>query len=572
MSGLNFRIYRIDTDNTIFGEVNIEEIPAKIIDEYNRLKESEVYVALPASEDGGMLDENKKILFFKKNVEVTPPHSWKNFFEEMSVEFGPIRTEIHHIVGFIVDSEKEQVLALSTGQAYVSFEKYVDYHFPIEVAKKIVDPEIKAGEIKSLTGYLQASSLQFRRPRRIPITEAISSIWTQLSGYINSDTLTSDEFKEVFGEKKKVSVEIKASIGIKQRISNTTLLSKYVDWLLDVYLNYPVPSGSEENFGFLEAVRKLDPRKNVSLLERLNSALLRKVSSLDFEDFVLCHRNYSLYLGADRYKRVFDRITTSMDYEPTVDDVLADLVTPGIDVNELLEKCRILAEHDSEQWNNQEGTVKELLCGEISIGDYTYFLLNKEWYELRNDFIELIKTNFIELTSDDTFTAGLDMGAWTQEGEPLFNKSFRNRENFIVGDSVLTENIELFDLLHWDQKKVYIIHVKSGFNASVRDVTSQIFNAAQIIENDMLAGKEKLKKHFEGIQNKYDSTINETQFLNVFDKERIYVLGYGCPSDFTDNPSTVRSNIAKLELVQLRNDMRRYEDNAQLKIQWIEKP
>lgn len=572
MSGLNFRIYRIDADSAAFEVKNFAEIPRKIIKEYNKLKESEVYTALSSSGNGGSLDDSKDIAFFKKNVEVTPPHSWKNFFNEIKVEFGPISTEIHHIVGFIVDRKREQILAISTGQAYVTFEKYVDYNFPIELAKKIVDPEIKSGEVKSLTGYLQASSLQFRRPRRIPITEAVSSIWTQLSGYLSSDTLANEDFKEIFGEKKKVSVEVKASIGIKQRIKDTNSLAKYIDWLMDVYLDYPIPPGSEENFGFLEAVRKLNPRRHVDLLEKLNSELLHKVRDLDFDEFALCHRNYSLYLGADYYERKFKRSELKIDQEPTVNSVLEDLVTPDIDVNELLEKCRIVAKHDSEEWFDQEGSLRELLCGELSIGDNTYFLLNKEWYELRNDFIDLIKDSFVELASNNTFTAGLNLGQWTQKKEHLFNKSFVNKGNFLVGDLVFSGNIELFDLLHWKNDKVYIIHVKSGFGVQVRDVASQIFNAAQIIENDVLTGKEELKRHFRKIQTKYGSSINEDQFLKLFNKKRVYVLGYGRPTDFTGDPSAVRSNIAKLELVQLRNDMRTYEDNAQLNIQWIEKP
>lgn len=436
MTGLNFRFYRIETDNPVFEGISIEEIPQKIVDEYNRSKGEQIYTALEASENGGKLDENKKIIFFKKNIEITLPHSWKRFFEEVEVDFGPISTEMHHIVGFIADLEKTQLLTISTGQAYVTFEKYVDYNFPIEVAKKIVEPEIKAGEVRSLTGYLQASSLHFRRPRRISVAEAVSSVWTQLSGSLSSDILARDEFKEIFGEKKKVSIEVKASIGIKQRVSSPTLLAKYIDWLLDVYLNYPIPPGSQEHFGFLESIKKLSSRRHVDILEDLHSHLLQKIRSLDLEDFALCHRDYSLYLGADSYQRIFDRTPTSYDHAPNPEEILSDLEPTSTNTEDVLEKCRVIAKHDSEEWNNREGSVEELLCGELSIGNHTYFLLNKEWYELRNDFIEIIKGNFDELVSDSAFSAGLNLGRWTQAREYQFNLTFNGRANFIVGDTV----------------------------------------------------------------------------------------------------------------------------------------
>lgn len=56
--------------------------------------------------------------------------------------------------------------------------------------------------------------------------------------------------------------------------------------------------------------------------------------------------------------------------------------------------------------------------------------------------------------------------------------------NTLVFDTVTPENIEACDILKWDDEFVYVIHVKKGFDTSMRDLAAQVSITAKRIRND----------------------------------------------------------------------------------------
>lgn len=568
---LAFRIYRLDISN-IENELNIDQIPQKIVERYNIEKEDTVFSLIDSEKYQFQLSPSKKIIFFRKNSANSVPHIWKKFFQEANINFGDINTELQHIAGFIIDSEKNQIFAISTGQAYVIFERYIDYDFPLSIARKIVKPEIKSGDIKGLTGYLQASSLQFRRPRRVSISESVGSIWTTLSGSLREE-IKDETFIRMFGKKSETSVEIKASVYIKKKLSHFTQLSAYIDWLANICDNMDLPPDTGDDFSFLDAVRKISRRKFSTLSENLDKILIEKIENKEFDDFDLCHRQYGFFLNADHYRASIGRKFEIYNSLPSIDQIIHDLYDSNeFNLKDFVEKCCVWAEYDTDTYCNVTGSLKDLICGEIPKDEKTYFLFNNEWFELRPDFVEIINSDFQSIVSDNTSFATLTLPIWSQASEGQYNISFDNQSNFIVGDKVFSENTELFDLLHWESNKLSIIHIKSGFGVKTRDVTSQIANAAQIIENDIKTGSKLLKAHYQRLIDKgLHPLISQDDFIELFKKPREYVLAYGTKNDVLRNRTNIRSNIAKLELVQLENDMRRFENGAYLKLQWIEK-
>ncbi|XP_046569567.1 uncharacterized protein LOC124277884 [Haliotis rubra] len=56
-----------------------------------------------------------------------------------------------------------------------------------------------------------------------------------------------------------------------------------------------------------------------------------------------------------------------------------------------------------------------------------------------------------------------------------------SQTGFLVGDRMLINNIEMFDIIMYNQTHTYIIHVKEGFDNNTRVVASQIRNSADIL-------------------------------------------------------------------------------------------
>jgi hypothetical protein len=122
---------------------------------------------------------------------------------------------------------------------------------------------------------------------------------------------------------------------------------------------------------------------------------------------------------------------------------------------------------------------------------------------------------------------------------------------------MLGQNIELCDLMFEDESHLYLIHVKKGFNAKMRDLSNQIIISAARLWNDVKSGRYEF---VDAVLEAYNNSragrdvIPLQDFRNRFNKEIIYVMAFN--SDLVghrriiDNLENIRSNIAKFCLVQ----------------------
>jgi hypothetical protein len=147
-----------------------------------------------------------------------------------------------------------------------------------------------------------------------------------------------------------------------------------------------------------------------------------------------------------------------------------------------------------------------------------------------------------------------------KQNEDEFNLLYENLENFIVMDKVLFQNIELCDLIKIEENIVYLIHVKKGFNAKMRDLTNQISISANRLSSGANVDETFLKGIFKAllaIGNKIEFT--ESEFLNIFRTHKIVYVSAFCPIQLNrsvyTNIEKFPSNIAKISIVQCIREM-----------------
>lgn len=116
--------------------------------------------------------------------------------------------------------------------------------------------------------------------------------------------------------------------------------------------------------------------------------------------------------------------------------------------------------------------------------------------------------------------------------EQEYNCKYASEGNFLVGDKITANNIELFDLLRYDSVngKVHIYHVKRKFGQSTRDAASQLTNSAKLIYDDIIGSGEKtLHKHYTQLVEKSDinaklvewGITSKEQYLNLFRNNKL---------------------------------------------------
>ena len=212
--------------------------------------------------------------------------------------------------------------------------------------------------------------------------------------------------------------------------------------------------------------------------------------------------------------------------------------------------------------------------GEITHAGKTYFLLSGKWFEVSASYIEQIQKDFLNLIKQlDIGANEIELQNWPKsDSEGSYNSKSLKHAEYINGDKVLTDNIELFDTLVHKGDKLYVLHVKKEFNVKIRDVRSQILASAQVIENDLRNDSQKLKAHYAQLKNKGRTNLSEKVFLELFLRQRIYVLAYGRKGKITSGSiSKVTSSVAKMEVVSLNNQFRQIttDNSATLRIAWI---
>jgi hypothetical protein len=155
---------------------------------------------------------------------------------------------------------------------------------------------------------------------------------------------------------------------------------------------------------------------------------------------------------------------------------------------------------------------------------------------------------------------------WGQGDEDAFNKLQAGKADFYLGDKVFARTdrgkVELFDLLKVDEKRgrLYIVHVKKGFSAKMRDVCSQLRLTADVISADILNGKSMLEIYYDEWHSEgHAGSVTRAAFLSWFDYEIVYVILCSTPNEFVADDfqqHRLTSHIARREIMSIKNEMK----------------
>lgn len=203
---------------------------------------------------------------------------------------------------------------------------------------------------------------------------------------------------------------------------------------------------------------------------------------------------------------------------------------------------------------------------EISYKGKPYFLIDTKWYNLRDSFVKDLKTSTIHVLKTYKAPEEILVNLWdkaTIKTEKGYNESYINKQNYIVLDTIIVDGIELCDLLYYDDSNLYLIHVKYGFTAKVRELTNQITISARRLREILSSQNSSfLEEMYEKIMTKRRTVDNLTveAFKNLFEKKISYIFAFTShlKEDLIveENIEKFDSNIARFSLIQCSSEMR----------------
>ena len=545
-----FSIYKIDYNQSI--KFFKEELQ-KEINSYDMLEReiinyiTNIIEGKNNSEIKSVVDEDFKGIVFK----TFHYPSWKSTIN-CFLEEGFDISNVH--VSYILTYKKDNNIFILTGGLGSNYiNDFTQKNYGLHLLPKIIkedSPVIKTVLENNLSGNKLSTKHSNRNVTTVSTENEMSLIFRELSlefknNYIDEIGIDTDEKSN----KKIVNILAKDSFVIRKSITIEDL-KQVLNKLIEI-------EQKKDNFSLGYFV---DVKKNGYSSKEINRLMFNYFLEKKTDNFILVgNEHLEYYLGGNRYviqdsddniiyestdpiefKELFNYCFSESISKSAVDKFLKYYITVYNDSDIVLYPIRI----------------KSCLQGYVEDDNKTpFFLFNDNWFMFESKYEDNLDKEFKKDYSNlKLFNPELSEILKNNDpsmSEDTYNKKFADSEDIIVAHTVLNNNIELADLIYYDEDdNLYLIHNKDRFNGNgARDVMNQVLTSAEFISKYAL--EDKRKEIFEGyyskIMEKYPDNkkikkISSEKFVDLFCNaiNIYYVVGF--IEEFTEN---IKSNYAK---------------------------
>lgn len=440
-------------------------------------------------------------------------------------------THISYVLSYLKD-DNLFLLTGGLGSNYIT--EFTQKNYGLYLLPKMLkenSPVIKSVLENKMSGNRLSSKHSNRNVTTINTENDMSSIFRELSleidkEIINKLGINTDENKK----SKNLNLIAKDSFVIRKSITIENLM-KVLDQLIKVEKN-------KDNFSLGYFV---DVKKHGYSSKKLNELLIKIFIEKKIDNFILVGDDYSDYcVGGNRYviKDVDEKVIYEKESPITIEDLFENCLPDNI-TKSAIEK---LLKYNLTVYNDTDTILfpiklKQSIQGYIENEEkIPFFLFNGNWLMFDTNYIDNLdneyKKNYIDLIKIDKKLADIITNKNPELTEDSYNKEFSQSNDLIVAHTVLSNNIELADLIYFDNDNLYLIHNKSKFQGNgARDVLNQILTSAEFI-NHYLMEKDKREifgKYYHDIIKKYPNnnkikTLTEDEFVDLFKKSNIYYI------------------------------------------------
>lgn len=542
------------------------------------------------NEEGANLKRNKLNGFDLGQFEVKAyydyaryPPKWKEFLMPLLDHSSPLakcENQIYSYVVFI--GYQDSIFVITGGNGSLSVGKFLVPNFGLEIIVRLFDKNskvVKHIQDRGLTGNLLGQTKFYRGDQRFSDENQFGKIFKQIQADLNKRILTKVfAFSEKELRKEVAGCLAKDSFKINKSIDFQTLLTliERLHELLHKKANFSL------NSVFHISKRQ---RQNKVLIEELEEWLIDTIYDLckrgETVDIDFCHREYEKYLSAENYTIFIGKgETIEFDTGFGISDLISKLkfsesyFDEDVDLFRHSVLYRKIESKDEEGKTLTNGNVLDHINGEFNYNGKTYFRIDKEWYQILPSFIKDLNIECLELLNnaldDDLIPDRFDI----KKREDFFNISFIGKDGFFVFDTITPDNIEACDLLKIDDNNLYLIHVKKGFDNSIRELSTQINIAAKRLHEDLRSGfsfieeLETLAKNGRKSNSILKQKIGNQNFprggiSSLFKNKRpqniFFCLAFVDKSDsgreLKNDLNKFNSNIAKFSLLELKREL-----------------
>lgn len=552
-------------------------------------------------------------LFFCK---VPLEFQWRDFFKDHLTEddaenasFLGFNTSLHaSFLCFLSDDEDIYAFTGGLGNSYIR--DFVDDEFGINVLERVGDPDtlhLRMAKNSSIVGNVASDQRYYRGTQKTIDEDNLGKVYNEVVGNVEYSQALALIKELIFdgNDKGRMNIKAKSSLCFAKSLTFSDL---------KIILNFIKALPENSNFQFSK-VKSLSGRRGHEkiLIENLDKKLLHKI----YNFFLEYNRNTN-YIDDDLLEishskfDVFYKCTTLTLRRPGNKNIYSFESPFGLTTNQLLstlcEKDLIYINENIEEINRANANkknelIEDFICKyslscfdnetdeddpvfdkkisyfihcEITDNAIPYFKLTNKWYKSEENFLRYINEEFRKIFKDSKLIFPLSV-KWGQDAEEDLKENENTyldyiadnlEPNTLVFHKIIPPEfqMELCDLVHWDDDNIYLIHVKPSFDGAVRVLEKQISHSSQLIGEDLRteATQNHLGKYFNRAK-LYEGTdeylLNIQESLSEITSESFYTLFREKTINFVacivdtkskrklENIESFKSSIAKMCLI-----------------------
>jgi hypothetical protein len=545
-----FSIYKVDYNQSI---KFFKEGVKKDIDSYDTLEKEIINYILETiekknnSETKIIEDDDFKGIVFK----TFHYPSWKSIINSFIDESFEIYNA--HVSYILTYKKNDNIFILTGGLGSNYINDFTQKNYGLHLLPKIIkedSPVIKTVLENNLSGNKLSTKHSNRNVTTVNTENDMSSIFRELSLEFKNDLInelgiyTSEETnKRIINILAKDSFVIRKSITIED-------LKQVLNKLLEI-------EQKEDSFSLGYFV---DVKKNGYSTKEISAMMINYFLEKKIDNFVLVgNEHLEYYLGGNHYvitdqnDKIVYESTNPIDFKELFNYCFSDDISKAAIERFLKYNISVYNDNDIILYPIR---IKSCLQGYVEDENKTpFFLFNDNWFMFESKYEDNLdkefKKNYSNLEQFNPILSKILKNSDSTMSEDTYNKKYADSSDIIVAHTVLSNNIELADLIYYDEDdNLYLIHNKEIFNGNgARDVMNQVLTSAGFINHYALEEKRKeiYEEYYNKIVNKYPNNekikhISSEKFVDLFCNATniFYVVGF--VEKFSED---IKSNYAK---------------------------
>lgn len=493
------------------------------------------------------------ILFIKSRREPI----WKNLIlnmlemnEEDEKLFKIFNDSSSYIIFKIVDNEI-YVMTGGRGSNYIS--KFIEKNFGLYLIPKLIQKNNSVLK-RIVENNTSGNNLTTRRVTKnmssLVAESNIGSIYKELSIQISSELapklgIPLEESKKLLGVSSGDSFIIRKCISIEMLDNVLKTLSELSKKKDNFILNYFVPA---------EKKRKKKSDLNHMLYNYIieNNVNAFEIIADDIENF---------YFSSDKFIiKNNDNIIMEKQEPISMDDLMKlmlEMCNGNLSINfikNFLNNTYLNTIDDNGNIIIPQTKIFTVMRGCVEIENESYYLLNGEWYVFEDSYFDMLNKNYKDVC-DVILSKNYDIINHfnlkrDKKNEDDYNISFKETQNVIVAHKKNLKNVEIADLIFWDEENVYLMCNKSEFNGpGMRDLENQVLTSSSIISRAREMEPQILEQYYLKLDAKDKKIISQEKFKEILLRKKVvYIIGFN--EDLKINTKSVYCQYLLKEIYQ----------------------